>query len=145
MNGEWRVVGRGVAWPLLAGAAAGVLAGVVAGCTGGSGTANPIDPVNPGALNGTAVTTAAVPRSVAYDLYTHCGIDEAKVAGRWYLAAPPLSDGNGNPPAGWGNPYQHGTMTLVSAAEVVFTDQAGHHVVFRAAPGTGKYPDRVCA
>jgi hypothetical protein len=148
MNGEWRVMGRGVAWPLLSGAVAGVLAGMVAGCTGGSSVANPIDPTGPagpGAVTGTAVTTAAVPRSVAYDLYTHCGIYEAKVAGRWYLASPPLTDGNGNPPAGWGNPYQRGTMLLVSPAEVVFTDRADHKVVFHAAPASGKYPDHVCS
>jgi hypothetical protein len=137
MNGALRVTGAGVALPLLAGAVAGVLAGVVAGCSGGNGTT--------AATGGPGVVATVSAKTVPYNLYTHCGIYEAKVQGRWYLATPPLSDGNGNPPSGWGNPDQHGTMTLVSAAEVVFTDQAGHRVVFRAAPATGKYPSQICS
>jgi hypothetical protein len=68
--------------------------------------------------------------SSPFTLYTHCGIDEANIGGRWYEASPPLSDGSGNPPSGWGNPYQQGVVTFVSATEVVFTDSAGHRVVF---------------
>jgi hypothetical protein len=132
MNGALRVTGAGAAWPLLAGAVAGVLAGMVAGCSSGNNT-TVIGPPD------------VVAKSVPYNLYTHCGIYEAKVQGHWYLATPPLSDGNGNPPAGWGNPEQHGTMTLISAAEVVFNDPAGHRVVFRAAPATGKYPSQICS
>ena len=70
-------------------------------------------------------------RAIAYDLlHTHCGVDEAKIGMRFYEAVTPLSDGSGNPPAGWGNPYQAGTMTLVSATQAVFTDKGGHRVVF---------------
>lgn len=47
----------------------------------------------------------------------------------------PLSDGQGNPPTGWGNPYQQGTMTLISPAEAVFRDSVGHQVQFRLRPG----------
>ena len=47
-----------------------------------------------------------------YDLYTHCGIREAKIGDDYYVATPPLSDGSGNPPYGWGNPGQSGTMTV---------------------------------
>jgi hypothetical protein len=79
--------------------------------------------------------TAAAPRAIAYNLYTHCGVDEAKIGDRFYQAVTPLTDGNGNPPAGWGNPYQAGTMTLVSATEAVFTDNARHRVVFAVRPG----------
>jgi len=144
MNGEWRVIGRGVAWPLVVGALAGALVAGCADLTNGGGPSATY-PGTPNAQNGIAVTGPAAPKTVSYNLYTHCGIYEAKVAGHWYLATPPLSDGNGNPPAGWGNPQQHGTMTLVSAAEVVFTDQAGHRVVFRAAPAAGKYPSQICS
>ena len=35
-----------------------------------------------------------------------------------------------NPPAGWGNPSQQGTMTLLSPARAVFRDDAGHQVLF---------------
>jgi hypothetical protein len=131
----------GLAGPLLAGATAGLLA---AAC--GS-----VDSAHSGAHGAgqasTGVATAkqqAAPRAMAYDLYTHCGVDEAKIGDRFYEAATPLSDGNGNPPAGWGNPYQAGTMTLVSATSAVFTDQAGHRVVFSVRPGARAFK-HVCS
>jgi hypothetical protein len=68
--------------------------------------------------------------SSPYALYTHCGINDANIDGRWYEASPPLSDGSGNPPKGWGNPYQQGVVTFTSETEVVFTDAAGHQVLF---------------
>jgi hypothetical protein len=98
---------------------------IVAAC----GTASPPHAVP----EATAATATA--RSLPYDLYTHCGIDEARIGNRYFKATPPLSDGSGNPPAGWGNPYQAGTMTLVSVTEAVFTDKPGHRVVFRLRPG----------
>jgi hypothetical protein len=79
--------------------------------------------------------SASAANSMPYDLYTHCGIDEARINGRFYEAVKPLSDGNSNPPPGWGNPYQHGTMTLASPSEAVFTDSAGHRVVFKVRAG----------
>jgi hypothetical protein len=71
---------------------------------------------------------------IAYplDLYTHCGVLGTDVGGVWFAADPPLVEGAGNPPAGWGNPYQRGTLTLMSAGEAVFTDDAGHEVRLRA-------------
>lgn len=75
------------------------------------------------------------PKSLPYNLYTHCGVNEARIGNRYYQATSPLSDGSGSPPAGWGNPYQAGTMTLASATEAVFTDTSGHRVVFRLRPG----------
>jgi hypothetical protein len=82
-----------------------------------------------------SVIATAVGAPQAYDLYTHCGIDEARIGNQYFEANPPLSDGSGNPPPGWGNPYQAGTMTLVSPAEAVFTDTSGHRVVFKVRPG----------
>jgi len=70
-----------------------------------------------------------------YLLLTHCGIDEARIGSRYFEAVHPLSDGQGNPPAGWGNPFQPGTVTLLSPAEALFQDHAGHHVLFRLRPG----------
>ena len=61
----------------------------------------------------------------AYRLYTHCGIRWAKIAGTFWRATPPLSDGNGNPPPGWGNPFQPGTLTMTSSTTATFTSQAG--------------------
>jgi hypothetical protein len=79
--------------------------------------------------------TAISGRSVPYQLYTHCGIDEALVDGTYFEAAHPLDDGNGNPPTGWGNPYQDGTMTLTSPTTAIFRDRHGHSVEFRARIG----------
>ena len=83
-------------------------------------------------------------KSVRYNLYTHCGVSEARLGKQYYVAVHPLSDGAGNPPAGWGNPYQAGTMTLVSATEAVFTDGVGHSVGFRMRPGATTFL-RVCS
>jgi hypothetical protein len=83
-------------------------------------------------------------RSVRYNLYTHCGVSEARLGSQYYVAVHPLSDGAGNPPAGWENPYDVGTMTLVSATEAVFTDGVGHSVVFKVRPGARAFL-RVCS
>ena len=85
-------------------------------------------------------TSSAVP----YSLYTHCGIDWARIDGRWYRASPPLSDGSGNPPAGWGNPDQQGTIQVTSGTEAEFTDSAGHHVRFVLQPDAIR-PAQLCA
>jgi hypothetical protein len=74
-----------------------------------------------------------------FDLYTHCGIVGADVAGVWFAAEPPLVDEAG-PPAGWGDPYQPGTLTLETADEAVFRDDAGHEVTLRAAPDSDRPP-----
>jgi hypothetical protein len=64
---------------------------------------------------------------------------------RYYEATRPLSDGSANPPPGWDNPYQAGTVTLVSPTEAVYTDKAGHRVVFEMKPPGAKSTARVCA
>ena len=98
---------------------------------------------------GTAAPAAAVAGTTAvagtpYRLYTHCGIREANIGGRWFVAATPLGDGNGNPPPGWGNPYQDGTITVVSPTEAVFADDSGHRVRFLLRPGATA-PATICS
>ena len=83
---------------------------------------------SPGRPSPASATAAGSPQP--YQLYTHCGVDEARIGHRYFEAVHPLSDGAGNPPAGWGNPYQRGTMTLLSPATAVFRDHAGHRVLF---------------
>lgn len=83
-------------------------------------------------------------RTISFNLYTHCGIDDARIGSTYFEAETPLSDGSGNPPEGWDNPSQHGTMTLKTETEAVFTDDAGHEVKFRARPGA-KGPKRICS
>ena len=64
-------------------------------------------------------------RAARYTLYTHCGIKWAKIRGTFWRARTPLSDGNGNPPPGWGNPYQAGTLEFVGPNTSVFRSPAG--------------------
>lgn len=89
-----------------------------------------------GALAAEGALTVPSPAEVgvAYDvdLYTHCGVLGADVGGVWFAADPPLVEEYG-PPAGWGDPYQRGTLTLESTDEAVFRDDAGHEVRLRAA------------
>jgi len=80
-----------------------------------------------------ATTTTTVVSSVPFDLFTHCGIDEARVQDKFFAAEQPLDDGHGNPPTGWGNPYQSGTIT-VEGQSAVFHDDNGHTVTFRERP-----------
>jgi hypothetical protein len=117
-------------------ATAALAAGLLAGC---ASAASP-------AAAPTARTTTP-PKPIPYNLYTHCGIDYARVGNSYYEATPPLSDGSGNPPPGWGNPYQPGTMTVISPTQAVFTDKAGHRVVFTLVPsgGPGRTTAPVCA
>jgi hypothetical protein len=73
-----------------------------------------------------------------FDLYTHCGVLGADVAGTWFAADPPLVEGAATPPAGWGNPYQRGTLTLVTSSEALFRDEAGHDLRLSAAPDSAR-------
>ena len=60
-----------------------------------------------------------------YRLYTHCGIKWASIDGRFWRAKHPLSDGSGNPPVGWGNPFQDGTVVLIGPTTARFDSPAG--------------------
>ncbi|KOX21070.1 MULTISPECIES: hypothetical protein [unclassified Streptomyces] len=137
-----------------------VVAGALTGCARADGGAHAdranADRVNSDRVNSDRANSdsansgrantgrAGAGRAIPFELYTHCGIDEARIGSTYFEAETPLSDGSGNPPEGWGNPVQRGTMTLKSATEAVFTDDAGHEVRFRARPGADA-PKRVCA
>jgi hypothetical protein len=93
-------------------------------------------PVKPSRLPPPASSPAAgdTATTVPYDLLTHCGIREALIQEHYYVASPALDDGNGNPPRGWSNPYDSGTMTINPDETADFLDQAGNraHFVLRA-------------
>ena len=100
-----------------------------------------------GGSSGPISTPTAVPTgsAVAYSLYTHCGIDEANIAGHWFEADTPLFGASGaNPPNGWDNPYQQGTIRMLSDTVAEFRDGHGHvlrlHLRINA---TG--PKKVCS
>ena len=76
----------------------------------------------------------SVGNSAPYDLYTHCGVLSATINGQIFYAAPVLSGGSGNPPPGWGNPYDGGEMTLRSLTTAVFHDSSGHSAQFARSP-----------
>jgi hypothetical protein len=72
--------------------------------------------------------------SAPYRLYTHCGVLSASINGQTYYAEPPLTDGSGNPPSGWANPYDDGDMTLRTATTADFRDPAGNTAHFTSTP-----------
>jgi hypothetical protein len=76
----------------------------------------------------------------SFQLLTHCGIEYAYLDGRFWLANPRLGDRAGNPPPGWGNPVDEGTVVLASADVAVFTNESGHQMRFQPAPGSYRPP-----
>jgi len=89
---------------------------------------------------------AEIGRSYPYQLYTHCGIRWAYFEGRWWEASPPLDDGSGNPPRGWGNPFDMGRMELVNESLSRFTSRAGKTAEFKPLPVEAReYPGKPCA
>jgi hypothetical protein len=99
----------------------------------------PVDDTRAAAEAGAGAAELGLPAApevgVAYpvDLYTHCGVLGLDIGGVWFAADPPLVEGAASPPAGWGNPVQPGTVTMTSADEAVFADDAGHVVALEAA------------
>lgn len=76
------------------------------------------------------------------EVYTHCGVENTRIRGVWWHAKPPLYNKRRNgPPAGWGDPYQTGTLTMVSDDRAVF-EALGQQVVFVPAPDN--QPVRIC-
>ncbi|WP_300610951.1 hypothetical protein [Trebonia sp.] len=121
-------------WQGLAAVAVGAAAGVLVAYM--SASAPHVAPAHAaGAAPRGTSTVIPLAKPFAYELYTRCGIDEARIGNTYFEAVHPPGGGTASPPAGWGNPYQAGTMTLLSATEAVFTDRYGHRVVFRAHPG----------
>jgi hypothetical protein len=92
-------------------AAAVLVAACLTGCSA------PSSPVN---TTGASASPSVVATYEGFELLTHCGITHAVVNGTYYTADPVLSDGNGNPPAGWGNPGQRGVMTVHSDGRAEF-------------------------
>lgn len=70
-------------------------------------------------------------RTIDFNLYTHCGINELKAFGKYYKrVGGVLGDGFGNPPAGWDNPYQAGRLSVLGNT-ATFRDTQGHTVEFK--------------
>ena len=82
--------------------------------------------------------------SIPFDLYTHCGVDEARIGTDYYEADRPLDDGMGNPPSGWSNPTATGTMTVYSDHSATFHDGLGHVVRFHLRSGAESFK-QICS
>ena len=95
---------------------------------------------------GSTVSTRAAPdsetTSTPVSVYTHCGVENIRIDGRWWHAKPPLyNEARTGPPAGWSDPHQEGTLTMESPDRAVF-EALGQRVVFVPAPDNE--PVRVC-
>lgn len=73
---------------------------------------------------------AEVGETYDYTLYTHCGIEWARIDGVWWQAPTPLDGGNANPPPGWGNPYDDGELEIVDETRAIYRGGAGEDVEF---------------
>jgi hypothetical protein len=105
-----------------------VAAAVVAGC---------------GSQTGSSTETATRAHAGRpYQLYTHCGIEWARIDGTFWRAEHPLSDGSANPPAGWGNPFQDGTLALIGPTTARLDSPAGSVTFERT---TRKQPPLICS
>jgi hypothetical protein len=84
-----------------------------------------------------------VGETVAYVVYTHCGVEGTRLGGRWWQAADPLhgSEGPGTTPQGWGDPYQAGELTLHSERSATFRAE-GDAVEF--VPADDDHPGWTC-
>lgn len=105
----------------------------LAACDAGGTTA----PATPSAAD------ASAPQP--HQLYTHCGVVFTEFQGITWYADPPLSDGNGNPPAGFGNPTDRGTMRRVSQHEAQYLSSAGRTVKFVDTLPAGASPPGLCS
>ena len=78
-----------------------------------------------------------------FDFYTHCGVENALIDGRWWHVVDPLYGDGGpgtGPPEGWGNPTQSGRLTM-DGEQAVF-DGPDQRVML--APAATNNPVRVC-
>jgi hypothetical protein len=95
-----------------------------------------------GSQASSSTTTTRAPAGRPYQLYTHCGIAWTKINGTFWRAEQPLSDGSGNPPDGWANPYQEGRLALVGPTTARFDSPAGTVTFERT---SRKRPPRICS
>ena len=75
-----------------------------------------------------------------FALNTHCGLDFPVAVdfdqSFWDPIGPgPASDGHGNPPPGFANPIDHGSMTLISPTRARFRSSGGAVIQFNRHAG----------
>jgi hypothetical protein len=86
---------------------------------------------------------AALGVSYHLKIYTQCGLaswGSPDFAGSFWDSVGPNDDGNGNPPPGVGNPFDQGTMVLLSQNTARFTSQTGATFLFTRHAGDKVFP-----
>ena len=110
----------------------------IAGCSSGHATAPPKRSTTPASterrLRHTPRREPTLVERVPFTVFTHCGIDVISLGDAWYAATPPLNDGEGNPPPGWGNPTDTGELALYSDGSARFTNHLGGVATFHKLP-----------
>jgi hypothetical protein len=101
-----------------------VVAGLSTGCASDQGVADPGQDPADVANEAPYGVGVEVGETHDYSLYVHCGVEWARIDGVWWRTDP-LNDGDANPPAGWGNPYTPGTVTLSEPDVAIFDGPAG--------------------
>jgi hypothetical protein len=83
--------------------------------------------VPPSATPGGAVVTGEPAIGFPYPVtvYTHCGLRHVEFDGSDWQISGVLSDGSFNPPAGFGNPMDNGTVTLITHDRATYRSQYG--------------------
>ena len=107
-------------------------------CTGGQAPPEGRQPSaspSPRAVTGADTERAGVRAGVPYriEFYTHCGIDFWTRFDGSYWDAVNYDNSTGNPPPGLGNPYDFGTMTLLSENEAQYVSESGKVIRFTRA------------
>ena len=69
---------------------------------------------------------------------------EKPVGMNYFEAETPLYGPNGGAPAGWGDPYQEGTMFFTNSGDMIFRDDKGHEVRFLVRRGATAFK-HICA
>jgi hypothetical protein len=99
---------------------------------------------SPRPVDGVDTEKAGLEVGVPYriELYTHCGIDFWTRFDGSYWDAVKHDNSTGNPPQGLGNPYDFGTMTLLSEIEAEYVSESGK--VFRFTRAAERPKGMVC-
>lgn len=84
---------------------------------------------------------AAANRDYPITVYTHCGLDRSRFDfdGSFWRALGETSDGQGNPPPGYDNPYDAGMIRLLDGETAEYTSSQGERLRLEraASPATG--------
>jgi len=71
---------------------------------------------------------AKVGETYDYVLYTHCGIEWTRIDGLWWRTT--VRGDDGNPPSGWGNPYDAGRLVIVDQDSATYSGGPGDDITF---------------